>query len=553
MNQEHIEKRTFPVLGMSCAACAARVDKTLNGQPGVRTASVNYAAATATVEYDTAQCSPEQLKAALQAAGYDLLVGDDRKLLEDRAEQAHDEKYRRLRQRTVWAIILALPVAVIGMFFMHMPYADLISWALSTPVVLWLGRDFHRNAWRQLRHGTANMDTLVSNSTLIAYVFSLFNMLFPEFWTARGVEPHVYFEAASVIIAFILLGRLLEERAKGNTSTAIRKLMGLQPRTVTIVDDRGETHEISIDNLQRGQTVSVRPGERIAVDGTIVSGSSYVDESMLSGEPAPVAKREGAHVFAGTINQRGAFRFRAEKVGADTVLAHIIRMVQDAQGSKAPVQRLVDRIAAIFVPAIIGIALLSFALWWVLAPSDGFTHGLLALVTVLIIACPCALGLATPTAIMVGIGKAAEHGILIKDAESLETARKIDTVVLDKTGTLTEGHPIVSGIFWEEDGAANLSDILYSIEKRSEHPLAEAIVKHIQGREVPITGFKSITGWGVKGCHGGKTYFVGNRRLIDEHHISVSQRLNEMADWMNKREPPSSILPMKRRCLPSCP
>lgn len=521
-------------MGMSCAACAARVDKTLNGQPGVRTASVNYAAATATVEYDTAQCSPEQLKAALQAAGYDLLVGDDRKQLEDRAEQVHDEKYRRLRQRTVWAIILALPVAVIGMFFMHMPYANLISWALSTPVVLWLGWDFHRNAWRQLRHGTANMDTLVSNSTLIAYVFSLFNMLFPEFWTVRGVEPHVYFEASSVIIAFILLGRLLEERAKGNTSTAIRKLMGLQPRTVNVVDDRGETHEISIDDLQRGQTVSVRPGERIAVDGTIVSGSSYVDESMLSGEPAPVAKREGAHVFAGTINQRGAFRFRAEKVGADTVLSHIIRMVQDAQGSKAPVQRLVDRIAAIFVPAIIGIALLSFALWWALAPSDGFTHGLLALVTVLIIACPCALGLATPTAIMVGIGKAAEHGILIKDAESLETARKIDTVVLDKTGTLTDGHPTASGIFWEEDGAANLSDILYSIEKHSEHPLAEAIVKHVQGREVPITGFKSITGWGVKGCHGGKMYFVGNRRLIDEHHISVSQKLNEMADLMNK-------------------
>ena len=302
MDTIHIEKRTFPVLDMSCAACAVRVDKTLNGQPGVRTASVNYAAATATVEYDTAQCSPEQLKAALQAAGYDLLVGDDRKQLEDRAEQAHDEKYRRLRQRTVWAIILALPVAVIGMFFMHMPYADLISWALSTPIVLWLGRDFHRNAWRQLRHGTANMDTLVSNSTLIAYVFSLFNMLFPEFWTARGVEPHVYFEAASVIIAFILLGRLLEERAKGSTSTAIRKLMGLQPRTVTIVNDRGETREISIDDLQRGQTVSVRPGERIAVDGIIVAGSSYIDESMLSGEPVPVAKREGSHVFAGTIN-----------------------------------------------------------------------------------------------------------------------------------------------------------------------------------------------------------------------------------------------------------
>ena len=439
MDTIHIEKRTFPVLDMSCAACAARVDKTLNGQPGVRMASVNYAAATATVEYDTAQCSPEQLKAALQAAGYDLLVGDDRKQLEDRAEQAHDEKYRRLRQRTVWAIILALPVAVIGMFFMHTPYADLISWALATPVVLWLGRDFHRNAWRQLRHGTANMDTLVSNSTLIAYVFSLFNMLFPEFWTARGVEPHVYFEAASVIIAFILLGRLLEERAKGNTSTAIRKLMGLQPRTVTIVDDRGETREISIDDLQRGQTVSVRPGERIAVDGTIVAGSSYIDESMLSGEPVPVAKREGSHVFAGTINQRGSFRFRAEKVGADTVLAHIIRMVQDAQGSKAPVQRLVDRIAAIFVPVIIGIAFLSFSLWWTLAPSDGFTHGLLALVTVLIIACPCALGLATPTSIMTGSGRAAELGVLFRGGEQLETAYKTDTVVFDKTGTLTLG------------------------------------------------------------------------------------------------------------------
>ena len=527
-------------MDMSCAACAARVDKTLNGQPGVRTASVNYAAATATVEYDTAQCSPEQLKAALQAAGYDLLVGDDRKQLEDRAEQAHDEKYRRLRQRTVWAIVLALPVAVIGMFFMHTPYADLISWALSTPVVLWLGRDFHRNAWRQLRHGTANMDTLVSNSTLIAYVFSLFNMLFPEFWTARGVEPHVYFEAASVIIAFILLGRLLEERAKGSTSTAIRKLMGLQPRTVTIVDDRGETREISIDDLQRGQTVSVRPGERIAVDGTIVSGSSYIDESMLSGEPVPVAKREGSHVFAGTINQRGSFRFRAEKVGADTVLAHIIRMVQDAQGSKAPVQRLVDRIAAIFVPTIIGIALLSFALWWALAPSDGFTHGLLALVTVLIIACPCALGLATPTAIMVGIGKGAERGILIKDAESLEIAKKVNTVVLDKTGTVTEGKPVVSKLVWNTPTTTPnpsisskdvLPDIFYSLEKLSEHPLADAVVNHLKESASidDIQDFETITGKGVKGRTQGRIYFVGNLKLLEENRIAISRSLREEA------------------------
>lgn len=516
-------------MDMSCAACAARVDKTLNGQPGVRTASVNYAAATATVEYDTAQCSPEQLKAALQAAGYDLLVGDDRKQLEDRAEQAHDEKYRRLRQRTVWAIILALPVAVIGMFFMHMPYADLISWALSTPIVLWLGRDFHRNAWRQLRHGTANMDTLVSNSTLIAYVFSLFNMLFPEFWTARGVEPHVYFEAASVIIAFILLGRLLEERAKGSTSTAIRKLMGLQPRTVNIVDDRGETHEISIDDLQRGQTVSVRPGERIAVDGTIVSGSSYIDESMLSGEPVPVAKREGSHVFAGTINQRGSFRFCAEKVGADTVLAHIIRMVQDAQGSKAPVQQLVDKIAAVFVPVIIALSVLVFAAWWFFAPEAGFVHGILAMITVLIIACPCALGLATPTALIVGIGKGAENGILIKDATSLETARKINAVVLDKTGTITEGKPVVTDELWNNN-TEKARNILYSLEKSSSHPLAEAVAASLKGAQaININSFENIPGKGVKGNVGGETYFAGNEELLLANRIKTDTLLQEKA------------------------
>ena len=303
--------------------------------------------------------------------------------------------------------------------------------------------------------------------------------------------------------------------------------MGLQPRTVTIVDDRGETREISIDDLQRGQTVSVRPGERIAVDGTIVSGSSYIDESMLSGEPVPVAKREGSHVFAGTINQRGSFRFRAEKVGADTVLAHIIRMVQDAQGSKAPVQRLVDRIAAIFVPTIIGIALLSFALWWALAPSDGFTHGLLALVTVLIIACPCALGLATPTAIMVGIGKGAEHGILIKDAESLEAARQIDSILLDKTGTVTEGHPTVTEMTWAEDSPAGLPDIFFSLEKQSEHPLAEAVVGHIQGRELPVQDFESLTGMGAKAVCQGQTYYAGNLKLLERNGIKENDEVAE--------------------------
>ena len=329
--KKQIVKRTFPVLDMSCAACAVRVDKTLNRQPGVCSATVNYAAATATVEYDPAACTPEQLQTALQDAGYGLVIEGDRKEMEDRAEQAHDEKYQRLKRSCIGAIALALPVAVIGMGFMDWTYTGWVSWLLATPVVFYFGRDFHANAWRQLRHGTANMDTLVSNSTLIAYLFSVFNLFFPEFWTRRGVEPHVYFEASAVIIAFILLGRLLEERAKGNTSTAIRKLMGLQPRTATVVTgEDGQTAEIAIEDIRKGQIVVARPGERIAVDGTVVGGNSYVDESMLSGEPVPVCKQEGARVYAGTINQRGTLRFRAEKVGADTTLARIIRLVQDA-------------------------------------------------------------------------------------------------------------------------------------------------------------------------------------------------------------------------------
>lgn len=423
MSQSTIHKQTFPVLGMSCAACAARVDKTLNRQPGVCEASVNYAAATATITYDETQCSPGQLKKAVQDAGYDLVTDTEKNSVEV-AENVHTERYKHLRFRTLCAIALALPVAVIGMFFMDMPYANWIMWILSTPVIFWMGSEFYINAWKQLKHRSANMDTLVANSTGIAYLFSLFNLFFPDFWLERGVMPHVYFEASSVIIAFILLGRMLEERAKGQTSNSIKKLMGLQPRTVTLVHADGTMQVVGIDEVKAGDMLVVKPGERIAVDGKVTEGNSYVDESMLSGEPVPVWKKEADNVYAGTINQKGSFRFRAEKVGADTMLAHIIRAVQEAQGSKAPVQKLVDKIAGIFVPAIMGIALLTFILWLVLGGTNGFTHGLLSAVTVLIIACPCALGLATPTAIMVGIGKGAEQGILIKDAESLEVAKR---------------------------------------------------------------------------------------------------------------------------------
>ena len=537
MTDKNIVQETFPVLGMSCASCAARVEKTLNRQSGVKKAAVNYASATATVEYDPKNCSSETLQQAVQAAGYDLLINRDGNTLKE-AEEAHNKKFTTLKLRTVWAVILSLPVVIIGMFFMDMPYANPIMWALSTPIVFWLGRGFFSSAWKQLRHGSANMDTLVAISTGTAYLFSLFNMLFPDFWLSRGIHPHVYFEAASVIIAFILLGRLLEEKAKGNTSTAIKKLMGLQPKTVTVVGN-GE-RIVPIEQIRPGDIILVKPGERIAVDGIVTEGSSYVDESMLSGEPVAVSKQKDAKVFAGTINQKGSFRFRAEKVGTDTLLAKIIHMVQDAQGSKAPVQQLVDKIAGIFVPTIIGIAVLAFIVWMLLDGTGGFTHGLLAFVTVVIIACPCALGLATPTAIMVGIGKGAERGILIKDAESLEIAKKVNTVVLDKTGTVTEGKPVVSKLVWNTPTATPnpsisskevLPDIFYSLEKLSEHPLADAVVNHLKESASidDIQDFETITGKGVKGRTQGRTYFAGNLKLLEENRIAISRSLREEA------------------------
>jgi len=526
-----IKKDTFPVLGMSCASCAARVDKTLNGQPGVQEASVNYAAATAQVVYDADECSPLVLKAAVQQAGYDLLVETENDIT-DEAEKAHAARYESLRKRTLWAIVLAVPIMVLSMAFMHVRWVNYVVWLLSTPVVFVLGRGFFVSAWKQLKHGTCNMDTLVALSTGIAYLFSLFNLFFPQFWLARGIEPHVYFEASSVIIAFILLGRLLEERAKRNTSAAIRKLMGLQPKTVTVWTSEGE-RILPITAIRQGDTVVVKPGERIAVDGVVSEGQSYVDESMLSGEPVPVRKQKDAKVYAGTINQKGAFRFVADKIGQDTLLAQIIRMVQDAQGSKAPVQKLVDKIAAVFVPTIIIVALVAFVAWNLLAAENGFTHGLLAMVTVLIIACPCALGLATPTALMVGIGKGAENGILIKDAESLEVARKVDTVVLDKTGTLTEGHPQVTDAIWLEEEAKH---ILYSLEKSSEHPLAEAVVKYLKnipGREVKDFGV--LSGKGVEGYIEGKKYYAGNLTLLQEKAIVLGEVLKKKAEsWTSE-------------------
>ena len=524
-------KETFPVLGMSCASCASRVDKTLNGLSGVQEASVNYASATAQVTYDADVCSPLMLKTVVQHAGYDLLI-DAQDEASDEVEKAHAIRYERLKKRTLWAILLAIPIMVLSMVWMDVRWVNYLVWMLSTPVVFVLGRGFYISAWKQLKHGTCNMDTLVALSTGIAYTFSVFNLFFPDFWLARGIEPHVYFEASSVIIAFIMLGRLLEERAKRNTSSAIRKLMGLQPKTVAVWTPEGE-RILPITSVCQGDTVIVKPGERIAVDGVVSEGSSYVDESMLSGEPIPVRKQKNSKVYAGTINQKGAFRFVADKIGQDTLLAQIIRMVQDAQGSKAPVQKLVDKIASVFVPTIILIALFSFVAWMVLATENGFTHGMLALVTVLIIACPCALGLATPTAIMVGIGKGAERGILIKNAESLEVARKVDTVVLDKTGTLTEGRPKVTDVVWLKDESSAKS-ILYSLECKSEHPLAESVKAFLKNvKAIEVNRFGVLDGRGIEGVIDGKMYLAGNLALLEEKKIRMDISLQDKAQkWL---------------------
>jgi Cu2+-exporting ATPase len=522
---ESTVKKSYPVTGLSCASCAISVESILKAQKGVLNASVNYANSTAFVEYTPNIISAEQFKSAIQSVGYDLLIEDDET---EQQEEIQHSQYQKLKSNTIWASVLALPVVVLGMFLMDFPYANYIMLALTTPVLFWFGRSFFINAINQAKHGQANMDTLVALSTGIAYLFSTFNTLYPQFWHSRGLHPQVYFEASSVVIAFILLGKVLEERAKGNTSSALKKLMGLQPKTVFLINDKGQEIEIAISQVKQGDRLMVKPGDKIPVDGEIVSGSSFIDESTITGESLPVEKIVGNKVFAGTLNQKGSFQFVAQKIGGETILAHIIKMVQQAQGSKPPVQKLVDKIAGIFVPIVMSISVLSFIIWMSVGGENALTHALLAMVTVLVIACPCALGLATPTAIMVGIGKGAEMGILIKDAESLELAHKVNVIILDKTGTITEGKPVVTDLQWKISSSdqKEISHILYTIETQSEHPLAEAVVAALKGTtasQLKLDQFESITGKGVKALYKGVNYFVGNLKLMIDHQIAISK------------------------------
>lgn len=511
---KEVESKVLPVLEMSCAVCANNVESTVKGLTGVEEASVNFAANTLSVKYNPSEISLQQMQDAVRAAGYDLIIESEDPLSEQ--EEMSRKHYLKLKRNTIGAWVLSVPLALLGMVFMHMPYANWIMMVLALAIMLLFGRSFYVSGLRHALMGKANMDTLVALSTSIAFIFSFFNTVYPQFWYERGLEPHVYYEASGVIIAFVLLGKLMEERAKNSTSSAIKGLMGLQPKTARLVLD-GKEEEVPISSLQKGNVVSVRPGEKIPVDGKLLQGSSSVDESMLSGEPIPVAKTTGDRVLAGTINQKGAFTMEATGVGNETILAQIVRMVQAAQGSKAPVQRIVDKISGIFVPVVVLLSIITFVCWMLIGGTGYFSYALLSAVSVLVIACPCALGLATPTALMVGMGKGAERHILIKDAFALENLCKIDTIVLDKTGTLTEGIPVVTDSCWLSDPKALYLDILYTAEQKSEHPLASAIIRWLEESGATTSeaeSFESLTGRGIRVNVGGVTYWVGNLGLL---------------------------------------
>ena len=536
-----VSEQSLPVEGMSCASCSASVESMLNAQAGVLSANVNLAQNIVKVRWIPENVGLPDMKKAIQSIGYDLII-DKKAGTNEAMEKARRQKSRSTKKRLIWGAALAFPVFLIGMFLHDMPYRNIIMWILTTPVLFVFGRHFFINAFKQARHGVANMDSLVALSTGMAYLFSVFNTLFPEVWTSQGLEAHVYFEAAAVIIVFIMLGKWLEERAKEGTSSAIRKLMGLQPDTVIKKQEDGSWQETPVHLVEKNDLLRVKPGNKIPVDGAVHEGTSFVDESMVTGEPMPAEKTPGTKVYTGTINQSGSFTMKAEKVGSDTVLSRIIKTVQDAQASKAPVQRLVDKVAAVFVPAVMAAALITFTIWMILGGSAYLTQALLATISVLVIACPCALGLATPTAIMVGVGKGASNGILIKDATSLEKAHSINAVVLDKTGTITVGKPEVTDyMVSQQESQKELFGLLHAAESRSEHPLAKAITDFIEQEGQPENkepeDFQNLSGNGLSAVFNGKKVLIGNQQLMQKNNIEVPEAFdNKSREWQKKAQ-----------------
>ena len=563
-----VEKVTIPISGISCASCVATIEGALGGTPGVISAGVNLATNAATVNFVPATVSLADLRRAIREAGYEPLEMAEGASLADHEKAAREREIRTLRRKLTVGMVLTVPI-LLGSMHHWFPWAPTVLRSfgvlllLTTPVQFWVGAQFYRGAWAALRHRTSDMNTLIAVGTSAAYFYSLAMTLHPEFFRARGITPAVHFETAAVIITLILLGRLLEAGAKGRASEAIKRLMGLRPKTARVVRDGAEA-DVPVDEVRIGDLVIVRPGEKIPVDGLVREGASAVDESLLTGESLPVEKRPGDPVIGATLNKTGTFRFEATKVGKDTVLAQIVRLVEEAQGSKAPIQRLADTVASIFVPTVIGIAVVTFLTWWAVGPSPAFLFAMLNFVAVLIIACPCALGLATPTAIMVGTGKGAELGILIRSGESLETAHKIRTIVFDKTGTLTTGEPEVTDVLAcrlgelrnaehprgtrmrnEEEGAEEsairnpqsaiaqeLLRLAASLERGSEHPLGEAIVRRAQADGLTLSSveeFEAVPGQGVRGRVDGHGVILGNGTFMRQAGIA-SPELQEAAD-----------------------
>lgn len=524
-------KLTFDVSGMTCASCALSVEKIIKAQNGVNSIAVNLATNSAIVDFLPEIISKEEIIKTASSIGYGLSIENQNI---DKLEIAN-QSYIKAKSDVIFSALFTLPVFVISMFYMGLPYGDWIMLICTAPVIFWFGKSFFINAFKKAKHFQASMDTLVALSSSIAFIFSLFNMFFAEYWHKQGIHAHLYFESSAVVITFILFGKLLEERAKASASISIKKLIGLQSKTAFKIENEKQI-EVPIKDIKIGDILQIKPGNKIPVDGEILFGNSFIDESSITGEPIPVEKSRGSKIFAGTINQNGSFRLTTKKVGDDTLLAQIISMVSEALMSKPPIQKLVDKVASVFVPVVILISILTFLVWNFSGVTNGFNLGLISMVTVLIVACPCALGLATPTAIMVGVGKGAELGILIKDSDSLELASKINAIVFDKTGTLTEGKPEINDIRWlvNDDEIIEYKTILNSIEHLSEHPLASAVIKELKKEKLQLTKFEKfeyLTGKGIIANQNGNQYFVGNIQLINENNIQISEdtqrQLNE--------------------------
>jgi Cu+-exporting ATPase len=550
-----LDKVTLPIQGMSCASCVKKVETALNGLEGVVRASVNFATERATVQYVPGAVSLEDFRRAVKKAGYEVLQVEAgaKEEISDREKAAREAEYKKLKGKFVAGLIFVIPTFLLGnwhmfglghLYGLNQQVSFSLQFLLQTPVQFWVGWQFYSGAWKTLKHGSSDMNTLIAVGTSAAYLYSVLATFFPGVFAVEGLMPDVYFDTAGAIIVLILLGRLLEARAKGQTSEAIKKLIGLQPKTARVLRNRQEA-DIPVEEVVVDDLVIVRPGEKIPVDGVVREGHSSVDESMVTGESIPVEKNQGDRVIGATLNKMGTFTFTTTKVGKDTMLSQIIKMVEEAQGSKPPIARLVDVIASYFVPAVIGIAAITFTVWFFWGPSPALTYALLNFVAVLIIACPCALGLATPTSIIVGTGKGAENGVLIRGGEALETAHRLTAVVMDKTGTLTQGQPSVTDII-PFDGYKEEDILRYaaSAEKGSEHPLGEAIVNRAQEKNIPLfdlEDFKAIAGHGIEATIHDKSVLMGNAKLMMDRGLSFGELGHKGEDLAQEGKTPMFV------------